>query len=80
MGRLHFALPTGTRDLVLDMAKFEQDAGDSYFYPFDSEGLTQRVWNLTNKREFRELLEIEALSEMMDHIFSAPHTTSFSPQ
>ena len=67
------------------MAKFERDAGDSYFYPFDSEGLTQRVWNLTNKSErFRELLEIEALSEMMpDHIFQRPthhqlfHLSSF---
>ncbi len=72
------------RDLVLDMAKFERDAGDSYFYPFDNEGLTQRVWNLTNKSErFRDLLEIEALSEMMDHIFKRPthhqlfHLSSF---
>ena len=37
------------RDLVLDMAKFERDAGDSYFYPFDGEGLTQRGKNLTNR-------------------------------
>jgi len=61
------------RELVLDMAKFEQDSGDGYFYPFDREGLTQRVWNLTNKSmRFRELLEIEALSEMMDYIFQRP--------
>ena len=37
------------RELIIDMAEFEKRNGDGYFYPFDKEGLTQRVWNLTNK-------------------------------
>lgn len=72
------------RELAIDMAAHERTVGDSYFYPFDDEGLTQRVWNLTNKStRFRELLEMDAISEMMDHIFRRPthhqlfHLSSF---
>ena len=72
------------RDLVIEMANYEKREGESYFYPFDKSGLTQRVWNLTNKRQqFRELLEIEELSEIMNFIFRRPtnhqlfHLSSF---
>ena len=37
------------RKLVLEMASFEEQSGEGYYYPFDKSGLTQRVWNLTNK-------------------------------
>ena len=44
-----------TRDLVIEMANYEKRKGKSYFYPFDKSGLTQRVWNLTNKsQQFRD--------------------------
>ena len=72
------------RNLALDMAEFEQNVGDKYIYPFDPSGKTQRVWNLTNKsEEFRSLLEVDALNEMMNFIFSRPtkhqlfHLSSF---
>ena len=72
------------RDLVIEMANYEKREGKSYFYPFDKSGLTQRVWNLTNKsQQFRELLEIEELSEIMNFIFHRPtkhqlfHLSSF---
>ena len=35
------------RDLVIGMAYHEKCEGESYIYPFDKSGLTQRVWNLT---------------------------------
>ena len=58
------------RNIVLDMASFEQEAGDSYFYPFDAERLTQRVWNLTNKSsQFRAILEIDELNDFMNYVF-----------
>ena len=31
------------RELAIDMAARERAVGDSYFYPFDDEGLTQRL-------------------------------------
>ncbi len=72
------------RSLVVDMAKFEQKVGNNYTYPFDPSGLTQRVWNLTNKSsEFRSLLEIDALYEFMNYVFRRPthhqlfHLSSF---
>ena len=72
------------RDLVIEMANYEKREGESYFYPFDKSGLTQRVWNLTNKsQQFRELLEIQELSEIMNFIFHRPtkhqlfHLSSF---
>lgn len=72
------------RDLVLDMAEFEKRGGADYVYPFDPSGLTQRVWNLTNKsREFRDILEIDELNDMMNFIFDRPtshqlfHLSSF---
>ena len=53
------------RELIVDMAEFEKNNGGGYFYPFDKDGLTQRVWNLTNKSSrFRELLVIDELSEI----------------
>ena len=59
------------RDLVLDMAEYEKKIDDKYIYPFDPSGKTQRVWNLTNKsQEFRSLLEIDELNEMMNFIFA----------
>ena len=61
------------RELVIDMAAFEEKVGDSYDYPFDKEGKTQRIWNLTNKSaEFRDLLDMEQLTSMMNHIFKRP--------
>ena len=72
------------RKLVIEMASFEEKSGESYYYPFDKSGLTQRVWNLTNKSEkFRDLLELDELSEIMDFIFRRPtshqlfHLSSF---
>lgn len=72
------------RKLVIGMANYEKSEGQSYIYPFDKSGLTQRVWNLTNKNHrFRELLEIEELSEIMNFIFRRPtnhqlfHLSSF---
>ena len=72
------------RELVVDMAAFEKKVGDSYFYPFDADGLTQRVWNLTNKsKRFRALLELDEISELMNYIFRRPthhqlfHLSSF---
>ena len=57
------------RDLVLDMADYENRKGSAYHYPFDPSGLTQRVWNLTNKsKEFRNLLDYDALNDMMNFI------------
>jgi hypothetical protein len=70
--------------LVLDMALHEKKKGNSYVYPFDPTGNTQRVWNLTNKSsEFRKLLEADLLYEMMEFIFDRPtshqlfHLSSF---
>ena len=61
------------RSLVIDMAEFERKKGDSYIYPFDKDGLTQRVWNLTNKSaRFRDLLEIDLLTDIMNYIFRRP--------
>jgi len=61
------------RDLVLDLANFEAALGEEYIYPFDTSGRTQRVWNLTNKsRDFRALLELDDLIEMMNFIFDRP--------
>ena len=72
------------RELIVDMAEFEKNNGGGYFYPFDKDGLTQRVWNLTNKSSrFRELLVIDELSEIMNYIFRRPtshqlfHLSSF---
>jgi ectoine hydroxylase-related dioxygenase (phytanoyl-CoA dioxygenase family) len=61
------------RELVLDMAAYEERVGDAYHYPFDKEGKTQRIWNLTNKsEEFRRLLDMSELTAMMNHIFDRP--------
>ena len=72
------------RDLVIEMADHEKGEGESYIYPFDKSGQTQRVWNLTNKNiRFRNLLEIEELSDIMNFIFRRPtnhqlfHLSSF---
>ena len=72
------------RTLVVEMASFEEKSGESYYYPFDKSGLTQRVWNLTNKNaRFRDLLELDELSEIMNYIFRRPtshqlfHLSSF---
>ena len=72
------------RELIVDMAEFEKNNGEGYFYPFDKDGLTQRVWNLTNKSSrFRELLVMDELSEIMNYIFRRPtshqlfHLSSF---
>ena len=72
------------RKLVTEMASFEEKSGEVYYYPFDKSGLTQRVWNLTNKSErFRDLLELDELSEIMNYVFRRPtshqlfHLSSF---
>ena len=72
------------RKLVVEMASFEEQSGEGYYYPFDKSGLTQRVWNLTNKsKRFRDLLEKDELSEIMNYIFRRPtshqlfHLSSF---
>ena len=72
------------RELVLEMAAYEREIGEDYQYPFDPTGLTQRVWNLTNKnKKFTALLEIRTLAIMMDFIFKRPtshqlyHLSSF---
>ena len=45
------------RKLVIEMASFEKKVVEGYYYPFDKSGLTQRVWNFTNKsKRFRDLL------------------------
>ena len=72
------------RKLVVEMARFEEKSGEGYYYPFDKSGLTQRVWNLTNKsKKFRDLLELDELSEIMNYVFRRPtshqlfHLSSF---
>jgi len=72
------------RELTLDMADYEKRKGSAYEYPFDPSGLTQRVWNLTNKSsEFRGLLDMDELNDMMNFIFDRPtshqlfHLSSF---
>ena len=63
------------RELVMEMADYEKREGKNYIYPFDKTGCTQRVWNLTNKSSrFRDLLEIDELSEVMNFIFQRPTT------
>lgn len=58
------------RDIVLKLADYEKNAGDTYIYPFDKSGKTQRVWNLTNKNQvFRDLLEIDLIDDFMNYIF-----------
>ena len=72
------------RKLIIEMANFEEKSGQGYYYPFDKSGLTQRVWNLTNKsKKFRDLLELDELSEIMNYVFRRPtshqlfHLSSF---
>ena len=75
---------TELRKLVIEMASFEEKSGEGYYYPFDKSGFTQRVWNLTNKsKKFRDLLELDELSEIMNYVFRRPtshqlfHLSSF---
>lgn len=61
------------RSLICKMADYENQIGESYFYPFDTQRLTQRVWNLVNKSQcFVDLLETDILMDMMEFIFMRP--------
>ena len=63
------------RDKVESLAESEKKHGDSYYYPFDKKGKTQRVWNLLNKdKVFRDLIEFEIVDEFMNYIFERDTT------
>ena len=61
---------TKLRDLVITMAKREEELGNGYVYSFDKSGKTKRVWNLTNKdQNFRDLIEFPIVDEVMNYVF-----------
>ena len=58
------------REKVVYLADYETSQKESYIYPFDKSGKTQRVWNLINKDQvFHDLFEIDFIDEFMNWIF-----------
>ena len=61
------------REKVIYLADYEVSKGESYIYPFDKSGKTQRVWNLINKDQvFRDLFDIDFIDEFMNPPLVAP--------